>query len=185
MAVFGVFSSVLVTSWTALQTQAMNTTSYSIRQNEQMRVMDYLKRDIRRASAIEIRNNGVAVIGANNYGSLLQLTLPRYYSDTREEDDSHGTRVANSPTFASGIVGYGSAVTVQYYALNGAIIRTEAGTARTVAESAGNNTVSFCVDSTGLIRTQLIYDQRLRSGTSRTLRRQVNFLADNHARYVK
>ena len=185
LAVFGIFSTVLLTSWTGLQTDAMNTTSYSIRQNEQMRVMDYIKRDIRRASAISILNSGVTVTGANNYGTVLQLTLPGYYSDTRSEDDAHGTRVANSPTYTAKVVAYGTPLTVQYYSFNGALLRSEGGVLRTLAPATGNFAASFCVDTTGLLRTQLVFDQRMRIGTTRTLRRQVDFLSDRHTQYVK
>ena len=185
LAVFGVFGTVLLTSWTGLQTDAMNTTAYSLRQNDQMRVSDYLKRDIRRATTIAIYNGATLVTGANNYGSTLQLTLPNYYTDTRKEDDSHGTRVANFPSYASKKITYGTAVTVKYYVLNGAVIRSEGSAVRTIADAAGGFTLSFCTDTTGLIRSQINFSQRMRSGTNRNLIRQVSFLAKNHIQFTK
>jgi type II secretory pathway pseudopilin PulG len=186
VAVFGIFSTVLLTSWTGMQTDAMNTTSYSIRQNEQMRVMDYIKRDIRRATEVTILDSSrVAVTGVNTYGSILQLKLPDYYSDTRVEDDAKGTSVANTPTYISKKVVYGTPITVEYSSSNGAVIRSGEGTPRTISDATGNFTVSFCKDSAGFISTRLIFDQRMRSASSRKLRRQVDFLADTRTQYFK
>ena len=188
LVVFSLFSSVLVTSWTALQTDAMNTTSFAVRQNDQMRAMDYLKRDIRRASTVAIYNGATLITTAGTYGSTLQLTIPGYYSDTRLEDDSHGTRVANSPTYTSGKLGYGTAMTVRYYTLNGAVMRSEASassTTRIIADATGNFIISFATDTSNFLHSKIDFDQRMRSGSNRSLRRQLSFTSNNHSQFAQ
>ena len=175
MGVFGMFATALMTTWTALQTSAMNTTAYAQRQSDQMRVCDYLKRDIRRASNVAIYN-GATLVAGTAFGSELRLTIPDYYADSREEDNAIGSRTPNTPTVTSGNVSYSGTLTVRYYVLGGAIVRNESGTSRTLADSAGAFTLSFRTDTSGLIRSRVIFDQRMRSGTNRTLRRQVDLL---------
>jgi prepilin-type N-terminal cleavage/methylation domain-containing protein len=173
--VFGLFAAAMLTTWGALQTSAMNTTSYAQRQNDQMRVCDYLKRDIRRASNLEIYNSATLVTGTA-FGSELRLTIPDYYADAREDDNAIGANVPITPALSSGDVTYGSAMTVRFYVSNGAVIRDESGTARTLADSAGAFTLSFSRETSGLVRCRVLFDQRMRSGGNRTLRRQVDVL---------
>ena len=175
MGVFGMFATALMTTWTALQTSAMNTTAYAQRQSDQMRVCDYLKRDIRRASNVAIYN-GATLVAGTAFGSELRLTIPDYYADSREEDNAVGSSTPNTPAVTSGNVTYSSTLTVRYFVLNGAIVRNESGTSRTLADSAGAFTLSFRTETSGLIRSRVIFDQRMRSGTNRTLRRQVDLL---------
>ena len=175
MGVFGMFATALMTTWTALQTSAMNTTAYAQRQSDQMRVCDYLKRDIRRASNVAIYN-GATLVAGTAFGSELRLTIPDYYADSREEDNAIGSSTPNTPVVTSGNVSYSGTLTVRYYVLSGAIVRNEAGTSRTLADSAGGFTLSFRTETSGLIRSRVIFDQRMRSGTNRTLRRQVELL---------
>ena len=123
MAVFGFFSAALLGPWTALQTSAVNTTAYAARQNDQMRAMDYVKRDVRRASAVDIYSGGALVTGST-FGSELRLTIPDYYTDSREEDNAIGASTPATPSLSGTNVTYGSALTVRYYVTNGALIRT-------------------------------------------------------------
>ncbi len=170
-----IFATALLTTWSALGTSVMNTTSYAQRQNDQMRVFDYLKRDIRRASSIIITSNGIAVAGSN-FGDTITLTIPDYYTDARQEDNAIGANVAVTPTLSGSTVTYGATLTVKYYVLNGAIIRNEGGTLRTVGGSSGAFSVSFSNDPSGLIRCRVLFNQQLRSGTGDTLSRQVDIL---------
>ncbi|MEQ1862918.1 MAG: prepilin-type N-terminal cleavage/methylation domain-containing protein [Chthoniobacteraceae bacterium] len=171
--VFGVFMAALLRIWNTLGATAMNTTAYAQRQNDQMRVFDYLKRDIRRATNVEIYNGATLVTGTTTFGSELRLTIPDYYSDSREEDNAIGTKVPNTPAVVSGDVAYGATLTVRYYALNGAGIRDEAGTARTVASAAGAFVLSFKRETSGAIRSRVFFDQPMRGRASQTLRRTV------------
>lgn len=174
-ALFGLFTAGLLTTWTALQTTAMNVTTYAKRQSDQMRVLDYLKRDIRRASDAAIYN-GTTLVTGTAAGGELQLTIPDYYADAREEDNAIGTKIPNTPALTGGIVCYGTAMTVRYYVSNGAIIRNEAGAARTAADAAGAFTVSFRRETSGDIRCQVFFDQPVRGAGDRKLRRQVETL---------
>ena len=173
--VFGLFSVALMATWTALQTSAMNTTAYAQRQNDQMRIFDYLKRDIRRASNVDVYNGATLVTGTA-FGTELRLTIPDYYSDSREEDNAVGTKTPITPTLSGTTVTYGAAMTVRYYLLNGAVVRNEAGTIRTIADAAGGFTVSFSKEVTNQIRSRVLYNQRMRSGTIRNLNRSTDVL---------
>lgn len=174
MGVFGIFAAGLLTMWNALNVSALNTTTLSRRQNDQMRVLDYLKRDLRRATTVELYNGATLVTGTTTFASELRLTVPGYYADSLQEDHAIGPKVTNTPTFAAGQVSYGSALTVRYYALNGAGIRNEAGTERTVADAAGAFVVSFKREASGAIRCRVLYNQPMWGGKGRVLRRQVD-----------
>jgi prepilin-type N-terminal cleavage/methylation domain-containing protein len=173
LAVFGLFMTGLLATWLVLTSSGLNATAYAARQNDQMRVFDYLKRDIRRATVIEIYNGGTLVTDTTTFGNELRLTIPDYYSDTREEDDVYGPKTTVAPTVTAGAVSYGTNLTVRYYATGGAVIRDESGTLRTVAGAAGAFAPSFKNETSGAIRCRLLFDQAMRGGSVRTLHRQV------------
>ena len=176
LAVFGLFMTGLLTTWLVLTSSGVNTTAYAARQNDQMRVFDYLKRDIRRATLAEIYNGGTLVTDTTTFGTELRLTIPDYYSDTREEDDVYGPKATVPPTVTAGAVSYGTNLIVRYYASGGAVIRDESGTLRTVASSAGAFAPSFKNETSGAIRCRLLFDQPMRGGSARTLHRQADIL---------
>ncbi len=176
MGVFSLLMGGLLTTWITLTASAVNTTAYAWRQNEQMRVLDYLKRDIRRAAKVEIYNGATLVTGTTTFGTELRLTIQDYYSDAREDDDAIGTKNMNVPAIVAGDVAYGTALTVRYYTLGGAGIRDESGTVRTVADAAGAFEFSFKRETSGAIRSRVFYDQPMRGGVARNLRRQVDAL---------
>lgn len=176
MGVFGLFAAGLFAMWSALGFAALNTTAFTQRQNDQMRVLDYVKRDLRRATTVELYNGGTLVTGTSTFASELRLTIPDYYADSREEDNAIGTKTLNAPTVTAGAVTYGTALTVRYYALSGAAIRNEAGTSRTIGAAAGAFTLSFKRETSGAIRCRVLFDQPMRGGRNRILRRQVDTL---------
>jgi prepilin-type N-terminal cleavage/methylation domain-containing protein len=176
LAVFGVFMTGLLTTWTSLSYTGLNTTAFAARQGDEVRVLDYVKRDIRRATAVAIYNGATLVSDTTTFGSELRLTMPGYYSDTREEDNAIGTKITNAPTAAAGAVTYGAPFTVRYYTTGGAVIRDEAGTLRTIANAAGAFALSFKAETSSAIRCRVFFDQPMRGGTARTLRRQVDNL---------
>lgn len=179
--IFSIFVATLLSSWLALQASAVNMTAYAKRQSDQMRVIDYLKRDVARAAVVEIYNGGVLVTD-NSLGDEIWLTIPDYYSDARAEDDVFGTRVENAPTIVAGKVSYGAPLTVRFYVLNGAIVRQEDATTQDVTDAAGAFTLSVGREASGLIRARVFFDQVMRGGgASRTLRRQVDFLCGQRA----
>ena len=177
MAAFGLFATALLTAWNSINATAVNTTAYTRRQNDQMRVLDYLKRDIRRATTVEIYDGASLVTGTTTFGSELRLTIPDYYEDTREEDNALGTNTPNAAGVTAGKVTYGTALTVRYYALNGAAVRDEASALRKISDSAGAFTLSFKRETNGSIRSRVFFDQPMRGGKTRTLRRQVDCLS--------
>lgn len=178
VGVLGLFTAALLTTWSSVGYSALNTTTYTRRQNDQMRILDYLKRDIRRATKVELYNGPIIVTGANIPASELKLTIPDYYVDSREDDDSRGG--ANTPivpTITANVVSYGSPLTVQYLALGGAGIRKEQGVSRTVADAAGTFSLSFKRETSGAIRCTIIFDQPMRTaGNTRMLHRKVETL---------
>jgi hypothetical protein len=176
VAVFGVLSAGLMRVWFSLTYTGLNTTTYAQRQNDQMRVLDYLKRDLRRATKVEIYNGTTLVTGTSTFGSELRLTIPDYYTDVREEDDANGTSSTAAPTVTSGTVSYGTNLTVRYYASSGAAVRNEAGTVRTVGSATAAFALSFKWETSGAVRCRVFFDQPLAGQNSRTLRRQVDAL---------
>jgi len=181
-AVFALFAATVLPAWSALQARAFNMTAFAQRQSDQMRVMDYLKRDIRRAGLVEIYNAGV-IVTDNSLGDEIRLTIPDYYTDARAEDDILGPRVANDPVMTAGTVGYGSNLMVRYHVSNGAILREEGATTQTVADSAGAFSLSVGREASDLIRGRIFFDQSMRGGSqNRTLRRQVDFLCGQRAK---
>jgi hypothetical protein len=121
------------------------------------------------------------VVSGTTFGSELRLTIPDYYSDSREDDNAIGTNTGNTPSLSGTSVTYGATLDVRYYTSNGAIIRSEAGTARTIADAAGNFTVSFSKETSGEIRSRISFSQRMRSGGNRTLQRQIDILCGQRA----
>ena len=176
MAIGGLFLSGLLAMWNALGSTALNTTAAAQRQCDQLRVLDYLKRDIRRATTVELYNGATLVTDTTTYASELRLTIPDYYADSREDDNAIGTRDAVAPAVTGGVVAYGTPLSVRYSALNGEVVRHEAGLSRTVAAAAGAFVLSFKRETTGAVRCRLIFDQPLRSSSARKLHRLVDTL---------
>lgn len=176
MAIGGFFLSGLLAMWNVLGSTALNTTALAQRQNDQIRVLDYLKRDIRRAITVELYDGASLVTGTSAFASELRLTIPDYYADSREDDNAIGTREAVAPAVTDGVVEYGTPLTIRYYAQQGGVVRDEAGTTRTVADPTGAFALSFKRETTGAVRCRVVFDQPLRSGSARTLHRMVDTL---------
>lgn len=176
MAVFTTFSALLVTTWMAVTRSAVDATSYAFTQNDQMRVVDYLKRDIRRANTVEIYNGTTKVTGTTTFGSELRLTFSDYYTDSREEDDAFGTSAPAIPTMGKTSISYGTPLTVRFYALDGAAIRDEAGTARTIGAKVGAFTLSFKNVDDGAVECRVAFSRQMWGSATQTLQRQMNFL---------
>ena len=176
MGVFGLFAAGMLTMWSTIGYSALNTTSFSRRQNDQMRVLDYVKRDIRRATKIELYNGATLVTGTRTFATELRLTIPDFYADAREEDDTIAPKVTNPPTASGATVAYGSPLTVRYLTIGGAGIRREGTISRTVSDSAGAFEFSFQRETNGSIRCRVIFEQPMRGGTPRAIRRQVETL---------
>ena len=173
MGISGAFAAALLSMWSTLGFSALNATTFSRRQNDQMRVLDYMKRDIRRATDIQLYNGETLVTG-NGAATELRLTIPGFYADTREEDDAFGPKTTNAPVVTGSTVTYGTPLPVRYYALRGAGIRREQTVSRTVSDGAGAFEFSFQREATGAIRCLITFDQPMRGGATRSVRRQVS-----------
>lgn len=179
--VFSVLAVAMLTMWSGLQTSSVNTRAYAQRQSDQMRVFDYLKRDIRRASTIAIYNGATLVTGTA-FGSELRVTIPNYYTDAREEDNGIGANTAVTPTLSGATVNYGTVLTVRYFVSNGAIIRSEGATSRQLADPAGAFAISFSQETSSVVRCRILFNQGLRSSDNRVLRRQVDVLCQQRSK---
>ncbi len=175
--ILGAFLTALLTTWSSVGYSALNTNTYARRQNDQMRILDYLKRDIRRATKIELYNGATLATATNVAASQLKLTIADYYADAREDDDALGVNATNSPTISGNSVAYGTPLIVNYLTVGGAGVRQEQGVSRHVADAAGAFAFSFKRETNGAIRCQVTFDQPLRtSGPNRILHRQVETL---------
>lgn len=166
--ILSIFMSGLMLSWTVVQTTAVNALTYAQLQNDQMRVLDYLKRDVRRATRIEIYNGANLVTDTDTLGSELRLTIPDYYADSREEDNAHGTKTPTEPTMPDASICYGTALTVRFSSLNGAALRDEAGISRSVGAATGAFALSFKNETDGSIHCRVAYAQPLQRGSGAT-----------------
>lgn len=173
MAVLGIVAGGVAMGWIAIQTSSLNVTAYAARQNDHARVVDYLKRDVRRAISVQVWS-GAAQAAAGAAGTELRVTIPDYYADSREEDDPQGSRVPHTPLLSNGEVSYGTPLTVRYYVLNGAVIRSENGVSRTITDAVGAFSLSFTrqVDST--VRCRAFFNQPMKGVGSRIMRREVD-----------
>lgn len=177
MGAFGIFAMGVMAVWSSLSISAVNTTSFSQLQNDQMRVLDYLKRDIHRATKVELLNGATVVTSANTFAPELRLTIPDYYADAREEDDTGGTRAANNPALAGDTVTYGTPLTVRFYSLDGAAVRREGDVSRELADASGAFELSFQRETSGAIRARVVFQQPTRGFANRAVRRMVETLA--------
>jgi type II secretory pathway pseudopilin PulG len=176
MGIFTLFMGGLLATWITVTSSAVNTTAYARRQNDQMRVLDYVKRDIHRATSVEIYDGATLVTDATTFGNELRLTIPDYYADALEDDSAFGAKTTNQPNIVAGVVAYGAGFTVRYYSLGGAGVRNEGGAETAIADAAGAFMFSFKREPDGAIRTRVFYDQLMTGGGNRTLRRQVDAL---------
>jgi type II secretory pathway pseudopilin PulG len=174
--IFGAFAAALLAVWSTLGYSALNTTTFAHRQNDQMRVLDYLKRDIHRSTKVELYNGATLVTGTTTFASELRLTIPDFYADSRAEDDVYGATATNGPVLNGTEVAYGTALTVRYFTSGGAGIRREADVSRTVADAAGVFAFSFKRETNGAIRCRIVFEQPLRGQAGRKLQRTVDTL---------
>jgi hypothetical protein len=101
----------IVAAGVSLQKSYAAMENYSTAQGNELRVLDYVAMDCRRATSASVGtvtvNNGSANISENQ----LILTLPQYYSAI------DNTAVPNTPVLTSGAISYGSGntITIKYY----------------------------------------------------------------------
>ncbi len=102
----------------AIQRSFDATIRYSRAQNEQVRVLDYMALDLRRALSVSPSNG------------ILQMTIPDYYG---------AGGAPRMPTLRGGYAVYGAGgISVRYYQSGNNIIREQAGVGVTIAENIDN-----------------------------------------------
>jgi Tfp pilus assembly protein PilW len=107
----------VITAGVSLQRSFSAVEGYSVSENDQLRVLDYIAMDCRRALSAQVSG-----------GSLI-LTLPTYYNT--------GTSAPNLPTLTSGTLSYGSGSVMITYSQSGSNFNRQI-----VVKDSGGNTLS-------------------------------------------
>lgn len=143
----------LIAGSVAIQQQFAASTRFAEAQADQIRVLDWIEVDLRRATAVTISSGATP----------LSLTLPNYYQTVS------GKKTARLPGKSGQTVQYGSgSVAVTYTLAGGKLTRTEGGVATVIA----NNLVSFPppVKSGSYVTSTLSFDTKIkRNGPSNTI----------------
>jgi type II secretory pathway pseudopilin PulG len=103
---------------------------YSYQNNEELRAMDYIIRDLRRALTVTIPSGG----------SSLSMTIPDYYTSYDAQGNPNGNLV--TPTIVNGAPVYGNAskpLTVSYAVSGTQLIRTQ-----TIQATGATSTLVVC-----------------------------------------
>ena len=115
--------------------KSLNTADdYSYQSNEELRAMDYIARDLRRALTVTIPTGGQS----------LSLTLADYYSAYDSQGNPTGSPL--TPTIVNGAPVYGNAATplsVSYDVSNGKLVRTQ-----TIQSTGAVNSLVVCSNVT-------------------------------------
>lgn len=167
LGILAMATGAIASFWISLLTSAANVTLYSERQSDQMRTMDYLRRDIRRAISTEI-------VG----GTQLRLILPKYYNDTLEDDLPRSTRTPVQPSVVNGEPVYASPVTVLYFVRTGTVFRSEGSNDRAISDADTGFTLAFQSVGVSGIRCQIGYNQPLIRRQGRSLQRNVSIVCE-------
>ncbi len=97
--------------------RSLNTADdYSYQSNAQLRAMDFIARDLRRAITVTIPTGGASI----------NLTLPDYYTAYDSDGNPNGNPI--TPTIVNGAVVYADSakpLSVSYSVSNGQLIRTQ------------------------------------------------------------
>ena len=107
---------VVVTAWVRSVRSLSIADDYSDQSNQELRAMDFIVRDLRRAATATISSGGNA----------LSMTIPDYYSAYDNQGNPTGNPL--TPTIVNGSPVYGNAakpLTVSYAMSNNQLIRTQ------------------------------------------------------------
>jgi Tfp pilus assembly protein PilW len=130
LGVSGVMFAAIMSAGTGSMRSLAVADDYSYQSNEELRAMDYIARDLRRALTVTIPTGGQS----------LSLTLPDYYSSYDAQGNPNGVPV--TPTIVNGAPVYGNAATpisVSYTVTNGQLIRTQ-----TIQSTGAVNSLVVC-----------------------------------------
>lgn len=127
LAVVSILCAAIVVGTILIQRSFRASEKYVAKEASQMRLLDYLSLDLRRALTVH----------ANNQSGTIELTMPDFYQ-------SDGT--PRMPTIKSGMAHYGNPsapVRVRYYRSNGRLIREQNSEVTNVAGDVEDFNVSF------------------------------------------
>lgn len=127
-AVYSILFAALAGGVVALQRSFNATEDYSKSVSDQLRILDYVARDVRRASAVSITQSS----------KRLDLTLPDQYANAAP------SRAFRTPAVSMTAVTYGTTPgTVAYYISDSNCIREEGGVARVIATDIADFQLTF------------------------------------------
>jgi type II secretory pathway component PulJ len=164
--VFAILSAASITGVISLQRNFSNTHDYAVNHSAQLRISDYIARDLREALSFSQTGSGSSLV--------MTLTVPNYY-------DAFG--MPRTPTVnADGTVAYqdNSVIppkqtsTIRYYITNQTMYREVDGTAKTIAESVEEFLV-IPVDSTADPNAAADFDLTGITSKVAEIKVQVNF----------
>jgi prepilin-type N-terminal cleavage/methylation domain-containing protein len=154
LAVSSMMFAAIMSAGTASMRSLAVADDYSYQSNEELRAMDYIARDLRRALTVTIAADGKS----------LSLTLPDYYSSYDSQGNPDGVPV--TPTIANGAAVYGNADTpllVAYEVVpvvdagTGAELYRQLVRTQTIQSTAAVSTLVICTNVTNfsLAKVQL------------------------------
>jgi len=135
MAIAAIILAVTLTSSVALQRSFSAVENYSATHTQQIRIVDYLARDVRR---------GLSVITSVDKQTVT-ITLPKFIiqagdAEANADPSKIGTPRPPTRAIANGElnINYGTTITVQYKVSGSSIVRVEDGIVTTIASSTDN-----------------------------------------------
>lgn len=131
---------VILAAGVTLQKSYAAVEAYATAESDQLRILDYIAMDCRRATTAQVVASPV-----NSAANALKLTLPAYYSTTGT------TAVANPPTVSGSTLSYGAgSVTIQYYQNGNNFIREVIAGASDNTTPIAKNVSTFTVNPVDL-----------------------------------
>lgn len=128
VAVYSMLFGALAAGVIALQRSFSATEKYSKSVSDQSRILDYVARDVRRASAVTITQSS----------TRLDLTLPDQYANAAP------SRTFRTPSVSMTAVTYGTTPgTISYYTNGANCIREESGVAAVIASDVADFQLTF------------------------------------------
>lgn len=128
LVVYSMIFAALAGGAVALQRSFSATEKYSKSGSDQLRILDYVARDVRRASAVAITQSS----------KRLDLTLPDQYANAAP------SRTFRTPSVSMAAVTYGTTPgTISYYISGTNCIREESGVAKVIASDVADFQLTF------------------------------------------
>lgn len=147
-AVYSILFAALASGVVALHRSFSATEKYSKSVSDQLRILDYVARDVRRASAVAITQSS----------RKLDLTVPDQYANA-------GTsRTFRTPSVSMTAVTYGTTPrTVSYYTSGSNCIREEGGVAKVIATGVADFQLTFNNSDPLVVATTLTFAPKYRT----------------------